>query len=224
VPLQTRTQKLASRQARSQLQVRRGLDSALPCFAADKRKYRADLRFCQPYQGVFFKPARIARKSHFALPLTRKWFILLALRAMTPRASRTQTAPPAPRGHSEWLGLGIGLASLLALLWACRGAPLGVPAADDYDYLAALTFDRPLDWLGPMGSIWYWRPLSRQLYFTVLDGTFFQAPLVVAAVHALLLVALFLLIYRAARTAFDPMGAAAIAAAPQGSNAVRAAR
>ena len=54
MPLQTRTQKLASRQARSQLQVRRGLDSALPCFAADKRKYRADLRICQPYQGVFF--------------------------------------------------------------------------------------------------------------------------------------------------------------------------
>ena len=120
---------------------------------------------------------------------------------------------PASR-QDAWIAAAVGAASLLALLVACRGAPLGIPAADDYDYLHALRFERPLDWLGPMGSIWYWRPLSRQLYFTVLDGAFFQAPLVVAAVHALLLAALFVLAYRAARAAFDPWGAAAIAAFP----------
>jgi len=134
---------------------------------------------------------------------------------MTPRAPRPRTAAPPPSRRAEWAAaLGVGVASLVALLWASRGALLGVPAADDYDYLAALRFERPLDWLGPMGSIWYWRPLSRQLYFTALDGAFFQAPLVVAAVHALLLAALFVLAYRAARAAFDPWGASAIAAFP----------
>ncbi|MEP7028701.1 MAG: hypothetical protein ABI960_08905 [Candidatus Eisenbacteria bacterium] len=86
--------------------------------------------------------------------------------------------------------------------------------ADDYDYLHALRFERPLDLLGPMGSLWYWRPLSRQAYFALLEGPLFQAPLVVAGLHLLLLAALFALAYRAARRGFDPLGAAAIAAFP----------
>jgi hypothetical protein len=103
---------------------------------------------------------------------------------------------------------------LSALAWACRGAPLGVPAADDYDYLHALRFERPLDLLGPMGSLWYWRPLSRQVYFALFDGLFFRAPLLVAGAHFLLLALLFGFAYRAARRGFDPLGAAAIAAFP----------
>ena len=106
------------------------------------------------------------------------------------------------------------MAALATLFWACRGAPLGVPAADDYDYLHALRFEHPLDLLGPMGSSWYWRPLSRQLYFAVLDGSFFSAPWFVAAVHGALLAAFFGFAYRAARHGFDPLGAAAIAAFP----------
>lgn len=108
----------------------------------------------------------------------------------------------------------VGLAALAALLWASRGAPMGVPAADDYDYLHALRFDQPLDPLGPMGSLWYWRPLSRQLYFALLDGAFFTHPALVAALHLTLLAAFFVLAYRTARRAFEPWGAAAIAAFP----------
>ena len=55
--------------------------------------------------------------------------------------------------------MAVGLISMLALLLACRGAPLGVPAADDYDYLDALL--RPVDPFGAMGSIWYWRRCIR---------------------------------------------------------------
>jgi len=54
--------------------------------------------------------------------------------------------------------------------------PAGVPAADDYDYLHTLRFQHPLDLWGPMGSLWYWRPLSRQIYFAVFDHSFFAAP------------------------------------------------
>jgi hypothetical protein len=137
---------------------------------------------------------------------------------MPPRAVRSGPASPparkAPPRSPDWVGYGVGLAALAALLWACRGAPLGVPAADDYDYLHALRFGHPLDLLGPMGSLWYWRPLSRQLYFAVFDRVFFDAPWVVAAIHALLLAAFFVFAYRAARRAFDPLGAAAIASFP----------
>src|SRR5690348_8720560 len=133
---------------------------------------------------------------------------------MPPRGSRNPVAPPAPAPRLDRAGYAVGLVALIALFWACRGAPLGVPAADDYDYLAALRAGPSLDWLGPMGSDWYWRPLSRQLYFSALGDTFFQAPLLVAGIHFLLLALLFIFAYRAARTAFEPLGAAAIAAFP----------
>src|SRR2546426_1002533 len=38
--------------------------------------------------------------------------------------------------------LGTGALAILILLWTCRHAPLGVPAADDYDYLYWLRFHR----------------------------------------------------------------------------------
>ena len=91
---------------------------------------------------------------------------------MAPRPPRTPIKPRKP--GPEALGYALGLLALVALLVACRGAPLGVPAADDYDYLDALL--RPVDPFGPMGSIWYWRPLSRQLYFGALGNAFFTAP------------------------------------------------
>jgi hypothetical protein len=90
----------------------------------------------------------------------------------------------------------------------------GSPAADDYDYLYALRFEQPLDPWGPMGSVWYWRPLSRQAYFALFGDAFFAAPLVVAAFHVALLAALYALAYRVARRAFPPLAAASIAAFP----------
>jgi hypothetical protein len=108
----------------------------------------------------------------------------------------------------------VGFAAISALLWSLRGGMPGSPAADDYDYLYALRFEQPLDPWGPMGSVWYWRPLSRQAYFALFGSAFFEAPLVVAAFHGALLVALFALAYRVARRAFPPLGAASIAAFP----------
>ncbi len=135
---------------------------------------------------------------------------------MSRRTRSVDVPPPAPppRSWGGFVAALVGTAALAALAWACRGAPLGVPAADDYDYLHALRFESPLDLLGPMGSLWYWRPLSRQAYFALFDGAFFQAPLLIAAAHLLLLAALFVFAYRAARRGFDPLGAAAIAAFP----------
>jgi len=136
------------------------------------------------------------------------------MRRRSPRASAPLPASPPHPARGRLVVALVGAAALAALAWACRGAPLGVPAADDYDYLHALRFERPLDLLGPMGSLWYWRPLSRQAYFALFDGVFFRAPLVIAGVHLLLLLALFVFAYRAARRGFDPLGAAAIAAFP----------
>ncbi len=90
----------------------------------------------------------------------------------------------------------------------------GVPVADDYDSLHALRFERPLDWLGTLGSLWYWRPLGRQAYFSLLSPLFFSAPWVVGVLHAALFAGLYAVAARAMRRAFDPWGAAAIAAFP----------
>jgi hypothetical protein len=74
---------------------------------------------------------------------TRKWFVLIRLRPMpTRRASRPLDAGT-PAGiqdsaRNSWVPWAVGAVSLVALLLACRGAPLGVPAADDYDYLHSL--------------------------------------------------------------------------------------
>jgi hypothetical protein len=113
-----------------------------------------------------------------------------------------------------WILLLVGGVALVALLWACRGGLPGVPVADDYDYLAALRFEHPLDPWGPMGSLWYWRPLARQLYFMLLDSLFFTAPWMIGVVHGLFFAVLYAFAARAARAAFDPWSAAAIAAFP----------
>ncbi|MEO6463301.1 MAG: hypothetical protein ABIP29_09520 [Candidatus Eisenbacteria bacterium] len=108
----------------------------------------------------------------------------------------------------------VGLAAWAALLWSCRGGSPGVPAADDYDSLFALRFEQPLDLMGPMQSLWYWRPLGRQAYFALFDSLFFTAPGVVAAAHAALLLLLYVLVFRTARRFLDPVSAAALAAFP----------
>lgn len=107
----------------------------------------------------------------------------------------------------------MGAGALLVLLWTCRRAPLGVPAADDYDYLYALRF-QPFDFFGPLGSLSYWRPLGRQLYYAALGPAFFTAPWIVTAVHACLLFALFVLLFRIGRRVFPASVAAAAATFP----------
>lgn len=117
-------------------------------------------------------------------------------------------------GRREWPWLLTGPAALLLLLFASRGAPLGIPVADDYTFLATLLFEHPLDFLSPMGSPLYWRPISRQLYFLILGPSLIRHPWVAAATHCFILLLLFFVIYRVSRRAFGPPVAAAIASFP----------
>jgi hypothetical protein len=124
-----------------------------------------------------------------------------------PRASVTARIP-------DWawpalLGLG-----LVALFWSCRGAPLGTAVADDYTFLYRLRFQRPLDPFDSMGAAYYWRPFSRQLYFSAVGGWLLAAPIGAAVINTLVLVVLTLTLYRVARRGMPPPVAAAIAAFP----------
>jgi tetratricopeptide (TPR) repeat protein len=85
------------------------------------------------------------------------------------------------------------------LLWSSRGALLGVAVADDYSFLDALRFQSPLNWFGSMQAAFYWRPLSRQAYFSAIGPFLLAAPWLAAAVNAALIVGTALLLYRIAR-------------------------
>ena len=144
-------------------------------------------------------------------------------RSQPPAAAIPPPDPPTgstPRADRVWLGIG-GL-TILALLWACRGYPPGVPVADDYAFLARLTFQRPLDWFDSMGATYYWRPLSRQLYFSALGGTLFEAPWRSALVHVAVLLVTYVALWRVARRGFAAPVATAIAVFPLLSEPARA--
>lgn len=115
----------------------------------------------------------------------------------------------------------LGALGLMALLWACRGAPLGAAVADDYSFLYRRAFQHPLDPFDSMGAAYYWRPLSRQAYFSLVGGWLLRAPWAVAGVNALLLLALFAVLYRVARRGFDPPVTAAVALVPLLSESAR---
>ena len=100
------------------------------------------------------------------------------------------------------------------LLRACRGALLGSPVADDFAFLYRIAFQHPLDLLDSMGATFYWRPMSRQLYFSLVGGAVLARPWVASAVNAALLLALGALLYRIARRGMAPPVAATIALFP----------
>jgi hypothetical protein len=100
------------------------------------------------------------------------------------------------------------------LLWASRSPTLGIPVADDYGLLDQIEFHPPLDWLGPFGSPYYWRPIGRQLYFLLLAPTMVERPGVSVVVHGCLLMTLAVALYSAARRRFTPPVAAALASFP----------
>ena len=97
--------------------------------------------------------------------------------------------------------------------FATRRSFLGVPAADDYDYLYWLRF-HPFTLFDSMGSLDYWRPVGRQLYYVVVAPVLFRAPWLVALLHGALLLLVFALIFRVARRGFPAPVAASIAAFP----------
>ena len=107
----------------------------------------------------------------------------------------------------------MGPLAVAAQFFASRGALLGVPAADDYDYLYWLKF-HPFTLFDSMGSLDYWRPVGRQLYYVVVAPFLFSAPWLVGLLHGVLLLLVFALLFRVARRGFPAPVAASIAAFP----------
>lgn len=128
------------------------------------------------------------------------------------RSTPIADSAAAPSAARAWPWFALALAALPVLLWVTRGAPLGTPVADDYDFLYWLRFHRPLSFFDAMGGGPYWRPVTRQLYVTLLAPAMFRAPWLVAAVHVAALAVLVVALFLAMRRAFPPPVAAAIAA------------
>ena len=123
------------------------------------------------------------------------------------------TAPVLPAMTREWPWLGLGGLAIAALILACGHAPLGTPVLDDYRFLDTLRF-HPISWFDSMGWEWYWRPVSRQLYFLAVGPWLLAHSLGVVALHAAILLALYATLYRIARAACPPPVAMAVASFP----------
>jgi len=120
--------------------------------------------------------------------------------------------PPLPGLRDPWFWLS-GAAVLLVVLKSL-GAPLGEPAAEDFDFLhSALLLERHGIFEGG-GSLSFWRPLAHQAYYSLLGGTILTRPGLVALLHTLLLGATALLLYRALRRSWSGPIAAAAATFP----------
>lgn len=137
-------------------------------------------------------------------------------RSRRDRARRNAPPRPGPVVPTApaWVWPALIPLALAALLWSVRGAPLGTPVADDYAFLARLQFQQPLDPFDSMGASFYWRPLSRQLYFALVGPWLVAAPWGAAVLHALLLAATAALLYRASRRVTSAPVASAVALAP----------
>jgi hypothetical protein len=94
------------------------------------------------------------------------------------------------------------------------GARLGEPVADDFACLHRAQFTRGLSLFDGYGSAFYWRPLSRQLYFKLLAPLMLPQPAWIAALHVVLLALMALLLYRALRAQLGGPRAALAASFP----------
>ncbi len=135
------------------------------------------------------------------------------------KRARTAAAAPARRADARaprWLETAAWLSPLAAaavLAWSLRGAPLGVPVADDFEFLRRALLPGGGGLLDSMGASYYWRPLSRQLWFPLVGPLLLVAPGVVAAIHLALLAALAFVLARIARRWLPAPGAALVGAA-----------
>jgi len=129
-------------------------------------------------------------------------------------ASATAAAPPArPAPWRDPWAWASALA-VLPLVWHSRGAPLGEPVAEDFDFLhrALLTSDRSL--LDGGGSMAFWRPVAHQLYYLAFGPLMLTHPRELAAVHALLMALASVLVYLALRRSWSGPAAAIAASFP----------
>jgi hypothetical protein len=132
--------------------------------------------------------------------------------------SRKLLPPPSWRDPWAWAVL----LALVPLIVRSLGAPLGVPVADDWDFLhrALLTSNRSL--LDGGGSTAFWRPIPHQLYYLAFSSLMLSHPLAIAALHSVVLGLTGWLLYRAARTRLPAPWAAAVASFPLLTEAARA--
>lgn len=130
-----------------------------------------------------------------------------------PRSSAAPNPWWARLSANQPLWASVSALSLVALLWACRGAPFGVPVADDYDFLYWLRF-QPFRLLDSMGTTTFWRPLGRQVYFLIIQNWLFSAPCLVSALQCAMLAATSWILFRIARRTLSPPLAAAAASFP----------
>lgn len=127
-----------------------------------------------------------------------------------PTAGRARPAPAVPLDPWAWA---VAL-SIVPVLFAARGTPLGSPFADDFDFLHFSLLRGNPSWLDGGGGGLYWRPLARQLYYGVLGSALLTHPGWVAALHVVLLVAGALLVYTALRSSLGRPASAFAAALP----------
>ncbi len=136
-------------------------------------------------------------------------------------APPAEAAPAARPPALEWGCRLAPFAALLALVFSLRGAPLGTPVADDFEFLHRLRFHYGLDPFGSMGATYYWRPVSRQLWFGLVGPWLDSAPLLGAALNLALVTALAFVLYRIARRWWPAALAALVATTPLLSEPVR---
>lgn len=104
----------------------------------------------------------------------------------------------------------LALATLAVLAASMRGGRPGVPVADDYLFLAHQVA-HGFDWLGTHGSDWYWRPVSRQLYYGALGARMVDWPWLPLAVHVGLLLTTFAALWSFGRRTLGLAGAVVLA-------------
>lgn len=114
-----------------------------------------------------------------------------------------------PTWRSPWAWASV--LAVLPLVLHSLGAPLGEPFADDFDYLHRILLEGGSSFFDGCGSVLYWRPLGRQVYFGLLSPLIVTRPAWVAVIHFVAMATAALLLYRAFRTGWPGMWAAAAA-------------
>jgi tetratricopeptide (TPR) repeat protein len=119
-------------------------------------------------------------------------------------------APAFARDRWAWASL----LAMVALLVRSIGAPLGEPVAEDFDFLRRALFHGLGSLFDGGGSTAFWRPLAHQVYYTALGPLVLDHPRAIATLHALLLAAGTLLVYRALRPSLGGVTACVAASFP----------
>jgi len=132
-------------------------------------------------------------------------------RRAEPRTRPEPAVPPGSAGprlpEAAWAAL-VALAVLVPFVRSL-GAPLGVPAADDFDFLRHALAGA--SWLDGGGGHFYWRPLARQAYFGLAGPLMLGAPFAIAVLHAALLALAGVLVFRTLLRGLPAPAAAAAA-------------